>query len=188
VTVDDAAGSALAMEHFVELGHTAVAGIFGPGAIDTSRRRRAGFVAAGELAGIDAVLIDAPGVDSAVGSSVAEQIFNEYPQTTAIFASTFGIGMGVLRTARRLGVVVPDDISLVALHDSELADFLSPPLTTIALPVAKMASEAVDVLIRVIDGASPHSIVVRAPPELRLRESTARPRKAKRLKKGRRFA
>jgi LacI family transcriptional regulator len=183
VTVDDAAGAALAVQHLAELGHKTVTGIFGPEAIETSRRRRAGFVAAGERAGIDVIPIDEPGVDAAVGSAAAEQIFHDHPRTTAIFASTFGIGMGVLRAARRLGVDIPGEMSLVALHDSELADFLSPTLTTIALPVDEMAQQAVDLLIELINGASPGSAVVRTPPQLKRRGSTARPRGIKRLTK-----
>lgn len=186
VTVDDAAGAALAVQHFADLGHTTVTGVFGPDSIETSRRRRAGFVTAGERAGIDAIAVDEPGVDAAIGGAAAEQIFHEHPRTTAIFASTFAIGMGVLRAARRLGVRIPRDMSLVALHDSELADFLSPTLTTIALPVDEMAHQAVDLLIELIDGASPGSVVVRTAPQLKLRGSTAPPRDIKRLTKAKR--
>jgi LacI family transcriptional regulator len=182
VTVDDAAGTALAVTHLVGLGHKFIAGIFGPGEIETTRRRRAGFIAAAEDAGIDATPIDAAGVDAAVGSEIAERIFVSHPRTTAIFASTFGIGMGVERAARRRGVRIPDDVSLVALHDSDLGDYLNPPMTTVLLPVDEMAQRAVDVLIDVIDGAAPDSIVVRTPAQLRLRESTARPN-VKRLTK-----
>jgi LacI family transcriptional regulator len=185
VTVDDAAGAALAVRHLAELGHKTVAGIFGPEAIETSRRRRAGFLAAGAQSGIEVIPIDEPGVDAAVGSAAAEQIFHDRPRSTAIFASTFGIGMGVLRAARRIGVEIPRDISLVALHDSDLADFLVPTLTTIALPVGEMARQAVDLLIQLIDGASPDSAIVRTPPQLKLRGSTARPRGIKRLTKKR---
>ena len=81
--------------------------------------------------------------------------------------------MGVMRAARRLGVRIPDEVSLVALHDTELADFLTPALTTVLLPVDEMARQAVDILIEIIDGGSPDSVVVRQPPVLKLRESTA---------------
>jgi LacI family transcriptional regulator len=181
VTVDDAAGAALAVEHLAGLGHKTVAGIFGPVSIETSRRRRTGFVAAARKAGVAVIPIDEPGVDAAVGSAAAELIFREHQKATAIFASTFGIGMGVLRAARRLGIAIPHDMSLVALHDSELADFLNPTLTTIALPVDEMAQQAVDLVIQLIDGTEPRSAVVRTPPQLKLRESTSRPRKIKRL-------
>ena len=65
VTVDDAAGAALAVRHFAELGHRVVAGIFGPATIETSRRRRSGFLGAARRAGIEAIPIDEPGVDAA---------------------------------------------------------------------------------------------------------------------------
>ncbi|HVZ14138.1 MAG TPA: LacI family DNA-binding transcriptional regulator [Bauldia sp.] len=188
VTLDDAAGAALAMEHFVELGHTAVAGIFGPSDIDTTTRRRVGFAAAGERAGLKPLLLDGDAVDAEAGAAVAARIFSEYPQTTAIFASTFAIGMGVLRAARRLGVAIPEHVSLVALHDSELAEFLTPSLTTVALPVDEMAHQAVDVLIALIDGAAPESVIVRTPPQLKLRGSTAKSRDVNRLTKPRRSA
>jgi LacI family transcriptional regulator len=64
---------------------------------------------------------------------------------------------------------------LVALHDSDLADYLSPPLSTVRLPVEEMAHQAVDLLIGLIEGAQPRSVMVRAEPVLRLRESTAPP-------------
>lgn len=188
VTVDDAAGAALAVDHLAGLGHSAIAGIFGPSEIETTRRRRNGFMAAATEAGVEAIPVDASGVDAAVGIAMAEQIFAAHPRATAIFASTFGIGMGVLRAARLHRVVVPDAVSLVALHDSELADYLSPPMTTVLLPVDEMARQAVDVLIDVIDGRSADSIIVRTPPKLQLRESTARAPSIKRLTNRRRRA
>lgn len=181
ITVDDAGGAAMATRHLVELGHTHVAGVFGPAAIHTTRQRQAGFLEAGKRARIKTVSIDAMGLDQKAGSEAAKAIFDMHREVTAIFASTFAIGMGVHRTARRMGVRIPEEMSLVALHDSELADFLSPTLTTVGLPVEEMAHRAVDHLVDLIDGGAPRSIVVRTAPNLTLRESTARPRKAKRL-------
>ena len=179
VTVDDAAGAALAARHLASLGHKQVAGIFGPGSIDTAARRRAGFVKASEEAGIRATLIDGPGLDPVAGSAAADRIFRDHPSVTSIFASTFAIATGVLRTARLAGVRIPDDISLVALHDSELADYLNPPLTTIRMPVEEMASRAVDLLLDLIGGAPPRVVVVRTAPALIARDSTAPPRNVK---------
>ena len=180
VTVDDAAGAALAVRHLADLGHIKVAGIFGPGAIDTTRRRREGFLAAGKQAGIRTTLIDAIGLDPAAGNAAAVEIFEAHRQVTAIFASTFAIGMGVLRAARQSGVKIPEQISVIALHDSDYADYLGPPLTTIGLPVEEMARRAVDLLVDLIDGGAPHSVIVKTAPTLMRRESTARPPKAKR--------
>ena len=181
VTVDDAAGAALATHHLAGLGHKQVAGIFGPGRIDTTSRRRAGFVTAQEQAGINATLVEGIGLDPAAGAAAADCIFRNHPQVTGIFASTFAIATGVLRAARLAGVQIPNDLSLVALHDSELADYFNPPLTTVRMPVDEMAGRAVDLLLDLIDGAAPRSVVVRTSPVLIARESTAAPRKVKRL-------
>jgi LacI family transcriptional regulator len=182
VTVDDAAGAALAMAHFAQLGHRRVAGLFGPSSIETTRRRRTGFIAAAKKAGVEVVSVDMPGVDAEAGVDAAEVIFAKHADVTGIFASTFGMGMGVQLAARRAGISIPEDVSLVSLHESELADFLSPPLTTVLLPVAEMAYRAVDLVVSIIEGGAPESVLIKTPPSLRLRESTAAPRKAKRLK------
>jgi LacI family transcriptional regulator len=181
VTVDDAAGAAMATRHLAELGHTEVAGIFGPGSIDTTTRRRAGFVEAGRRAEISVTLIDGTGLDPAAGAAAAEKIFREHGQVTGIFASTFAIATGVLRAARMARVRIPDDVSLVGLHDSELADYLNPALTTVRLPVEEMAGRAVDLLVDLIDGGDQLGVVVRTPPILITRESAARRKKVKRL-------
>jgi LacI family transcriptional regulator len=184
VTVDDAAGVALAVAELGRLGHTRVAGIFGPPAIDTTRRRRAGFAASGERSGMAVTILESTGLDQAAGRETAIDLFNARSGETAIFASTFAIGMGVLRAARETGMRVPDDYSLIALHDSTLADYLSPPMTTVRLPVDEMAHRAVDVVIDMIEGAAPYSIVAAAPPLLMTRESVAPPRRARRRTAG----
>jgi LacI family transcriptional regulator len=181
VTVDDTAGAAMATRHLIELGHTEVAGIFGPSSIDTTTRRRAGFVEAGRQAKINLTLIEGTGLDPAAGAAAAEEIFRQHREVTGIFASTFAIATGVLRAARGAHVHIPGDVSLLGLHDSELADYLNPALTTVRMPVEEMAGRAVDLLVDLIDGGGQHSLMVRTPPILIARESTARPRKVKRL-------
>jgi LacI family transcriptional regulator len=181
VTVDDAAGAALAVRHLADLGHRRVAGIFGPGTIDTTRRRRTGFLSAARQARIKPLAIEANGLDASSGTKAAMDIFARHRAATAIFASTFAQGMGVLRAARRAGLRIPGDLSVIALHDSELADYLSPPLTTIRLPVDEMAHQAVDLLVGLISGETAQAIVVKTEPKLILRESTGECPVVKRL-------
>ena len=83
--------------------------------------------------------------------------------------------MGVLRAARETGLPIPGEMSVIALHDSELADYLSPPLTTIRLPVDEMAHQAVDLLVDMIEGGDAKAIIVKTGPQLMLRESTGEP-------------
>jgi LacI family transcriptional regulator len=81
------------------------------------------------------------------------------------------MAVGAIRALCERGLSVPEDVSLVALHDSDLASYLNPPLTTVSLPVRQMGSEAVDLLAQLIDGGSPRSIVVDGEPVLIERQS-----------------
>ncbi|CAN5259215.1 LacI family DNA-binding transcriptional regulator [soil metagenome] len=174
VTVDDAAGAGLALTHLTDLGHGQIAGIFAPASIDTTRRRRSGFLAAARRLGIKPVIIEAKGLGAGDGRDAAATIFAGHRTVTAIFASTFAQGMGVLRAAREARLRVPADLSVIALHDSELADYLDPPLTTIWLPVEDMARRAVDLLAAMIEGGRPERVIVSTAPQLVLRQSTGK--------------
>ena len=171
VVVDDAAGAALAVRHLLDNGHVDVVGLFGPPAIDTSRRRRAGYSRALRSAGLETVAVDMPGWDFRNGYDGILRILDAHPNTTAVFVSTMVMAVGAIRGLRERGLSVPDDVSLVALHDSDLAEFLNPPLTTVSLPIHEMGSAAVDLLVELIDGGVPRSIVVDGAPVLIERRS-----------------
>ena len=101
VTVDDTAGAAMATRHLAELGHIEVAGIFGPGAIDTTVRRRAGFEEAGRQAKIRLTRVEGAGVGPRRRRRAPPTGFSaSIREVTGIFASTFAIATGVLRAAR----------------------------------------------------------------------------------------
>ena len=115
-----------------------------------------------------------PGWDFRTGYDGIHRIFGDHPTTTAVFVSTMVMAVGAICGLRERGLSVPDDVSLVALHDSDLAEYLNPPLTTVALPVRQMGSEAVDLLANLIDGGPPRSIVVDGGPVLIERQSVSR--------------
>jgi LacI family transcriptional regulator len=171
VIVDDAAGAALATRHLLGNGHVHVAGLFGPPAIDTSRRRRSGYTRALQEFGREPIAVDMPGWDFRNGYDGIHQLFDAHPDTTAVFVSTMVMAVGAVRALRERGLSVPEDVSLVALHDSELASYLNPPLTTVSLPVRQMGSDAVDLLASLVEGGEPRSVVVDGEPQLIERNS-----------------
>lgn len=176
VVVDDAAGSRMAVEHLRELGHTKIAGMFGPGGIDTSVRRRKGFLEGSRSAsGIDVELLDTASWNYESGYRGALDLLRGDSPPTAIFASTLAMGIGALRAARELKLKVPRDLSVIALHDSEIADYLEPPLTTVAMPVEEMGRRAVDLLVSLIEGGAPEEVVVKGGQHLVMRASTGAP-------------
>src|SRR3954467_12242197 len=82
------------------------------------------------------------------------------------------IAMGVYQALAVRGRRVPDDLSVVSFDDSDLAAWLHPALTSVALPHRELATTAVDVLLR--EGGAPPG-ERRIPMPLRARESIAAP-------------
>src|SRR5674476_406937 len=81
------------------------------------------------------------------------------PRPTAVVASTDVLAIGILRGALVLGIRVPDDLSVVGFDDIPMATFTVPALTTVRMPMAKMAAAAIAMAVgatgrTVGDGAS----------------------------------
>lgn len=174
VIVDDEGGSRAATTHLLEFGHRKIAALIGPPEIETSERRRKGFESAMTLKRSRAVIVQAPGWGARAGRDAMAQVIQDHPDVTAVFASTLMMGLGAISAAHEHRVSIPDDLSLICLHDSEIAEFTQPPLTTVALPTEELGATAAALLIRNIDGGEPDSILVPGH-ELVLRSSTAGP-------------
>ena len=69
------------------------------------------------------------------------------PKIPSIGASSDVQAMGVYEAARRCGLRIPDDLSVVGFDDAPIACWVPPPLTTLRQPMAEMASLAVRVLL-----------------------------------------
>jgi len=177
VTVDDEAGAALATEHLLSLGHRHIGHVAGPQNSDTGRRRLAGYVSAMRAAGID------PGTewvleasyDEAGGELAATRLLRVSPRPTALFVANVRAAIGALAAARRLGLSVPADVSLVGFHDAPVAMYLEPELTTVKMPLREMGGAAIESLLALVDGQTVEDVRVATPPELVVRGSTAPP-------------
>lgn len=77
----------------------------------------------------------------------------------------------VSETLRGEGVRVPQDISLVAISLSSIADDVSPALTYVEIPVSDLASHALQLVVGAIAGEPSEQVLL--PPRLRMRGSTA---------------
>jgi LacI family transcriptional regulator len=175
VVVDDRAGAAIATEHLLTLGHRRLGHIAGPQNADTARRRLAGFRAALEAAGIepDPQAIAETSFDEAGGHVAATRLLRLDPRPTALFVANVRAAIGAMAAASRLGLSIPDDLSLVGFHDAPFASFLSPPLTTVRMPLHEMGRQAVDHLLTLLGGEPVEDVMVGTPPELVVRSSTA---------------
>jgi DNA-binding LacI/PurR family transcriptional regulator len=83
--------------------------------------------------------------------------------------------IGLLHVARGLSRDVPADLSIVAYDELPVAEYLSPPLTTVAMPLSELGAAAVEILVELLDGRPPRSEVPGSEPVLVERASTAAP-------------
>jgi LacI family transcriptional regulator len=177
VTVDDEAGALLATEHLLALGHTRIAHVAGPQNADTARRRLRGYTLALERANlpVDPRLIAETSFDEAGGHVAASRLLRHEPRPTALFVANVRAAIGVMAAARRCGLAIPGDVSIVGFHDAPFTSYLDPPLTTVRLPLGEMGRQAVDSLLTLIAGGPVEDAMVQTPPELVVRHSTAPP-------------
>jgi LacI family transcriptional regulator len=175
VTVDDEAGAISATEHLLSLGHLRIGHVAGPQNADTARRRLAGFRSALRAAGLEPgpELIAETSFDEAGGHVAATRLLRLDPRPTALFVANVRAAIGAMAAAARLGLTIPADLSIVAFHDAPFASYLSPPLTTVRMPLVEMGRQAVDNLLTLLGGGTVDDVMVATPPELVVRSSTA---------------
>jgi LacI family transcriptional regulator len=94
---------------------------------------------------------------------------------TAVFVTGDLLATGVLQAIYAAGLRVPDDISIIG-YDDNLAPYLSPPLTAVALPTPEMGQAACLLTLDCIANAQTPRIIT-LPTKLHLRASTAAPRR-----------
>ena len=147
VLVDDEAAAHLATGHLLDLGHHRIGMIGGPTRVDSAIRRRQGFdrALAEHQIGPSAVL-DAEYTHTS-GRHAAFTLMTQAPDTTAIVVANIASASGALIGIREAGFTVPDQVSVITIHDHPLAEAFSPPLTTVSLPLHELGRRALEVLM-----------------------------------------
>jgi LacI family transcriptional regulator len=174
VVLDDERAAALAVEYLVSLGHRQVALIAGPVDSDSAARRRVGYEHAIDAAGLAPGPVVHGNYTPQGGAEAMERILQRRERPTAVLAANVASAIGVLYAARRDGVRIPDDLSVIAVHDLTVGAYLDPPLTSIRMSLDGLGERAVRLLLEHSADAEVREIL-REPTELIVRGSTAPP-------------
>ncbi|MEV6697377.1 LacI family DNA-binding transcriptional regulator [Streptomyces sp. NPDC051453] len=173
VACDDAVAVEQAWRHLSLLGHERIGLVLGPDDHVPSMRKLAaarGVVrAAGGTLPEDAVeraMFSLEGGQAAAARLMRRGI-------TGIICASDPLALGAVRAARREGLRVPDDISVVGYDDSAFMNCTEPPLTTMRQPIEAMGRAAVELLVTQIQGGSVTPGELLFEPELVVRGSTA---------------
>ena len=141
--------SALARE-ILRLGHRDLAMITAPRAgNDRARERWEGVVNAMKAGGLnpeDLRLIETP-YSIASGAQAFEALMAAPQPPTAILCGNDVLAAGALMMAAKLGINVPGDVSITGFDDIDIAEIVTPSLTTIHVPHRKMGMRAAQALL-----------------------------------------
>lgn len=163
----------LAAGHLLALGHTRLAHIAGPANLDTAARRVRGFRAAVHEAGHRAPVVPVP-FDEPGGYRAMSELLARARPPTGVFVSNINQALGALAAAKRHGLAIPEQMSLITYDDDALAEYLDPPLTAVRMPMHELGQTAVDVLLDLISGDDKRvDVVLNTAPLLVERASTA---------------
>ncbi len=180
VGIDNEGAAAIATQHLINLGHTRIAVIGAgdsiAGRFTAPRQRQRGFIKAMSDAGLPVP----PGYDVDGGYSVRggasamAELLSLPDPPSAVFAQSDEMAAGAMQAMRRMGVSVPDDVSIVGFDDHELAEVLD--LTTMAQPAALRGEMAVRAVLEALAEGKQHTRDHRELVNTRLvvRSSTAR--------------
>lgn len=177
---NDRQASAQVVEHLTELGHSNIGFIRGPNQSQTATERFEGFKQALEERelSLPAHRVATGAFTFQSGVDCAEWLLNSGDPPTAIFASNDEMAFGAIVAAEKMGIHIPRELAVVGFDDNPQASKIWPALTTVNLPIKKMAQLAAEKLIALcsddIELAS--SIQSELSPKFILRQTTAPPK------------
>jgi len=179
VALDDAAAARAATTHLIELGHRNIAMVGGLRTRDTAVHREQGYRDAMRSAGLQVrrEWTTDFGYTPDDGRRAAEHILRMPRRPTALVVANINAALGALHAARAMGVSIPEDLSVVAVHDAWTAEHTWPAITAVRMPQYELGLEGARALVRRMAGGPVEHIEITAPPpELVVRQSTAPPK------------
>ncbi len=175
VVGDDAGGAALAVDHLAELGHRDCAQLRGPAGVSTFRVRGRVFEQRVAELGLD----DLSPPEHARRVTVDEgrrlmELTLARARPTAVFAHTDLLAVGALEAIRAAGLECPADVSVVGFNDAPLAQYLTPPLSTVRIRGVDIGRTAAELALAAIADSRAKRRTVTFAPELVVRASSGR--------------
>jgi len=178
VDTDQAAGSVLAVEHLLRLGHRTVHHLSGPPTSRAARERRRAWRESLEANGREVPPEYVGDWTSATGYRIG-RVLAARPrgEVTAVFSANDQMALGLLRALHENGIAVPGDVSVVGFDDVDEAADYWPPLTTVRQDFESVGELCFSLLLDQIQRPGSQAAGMhRVPVQLVVRSSTAPPR------------
>ncbi len=173
---DDHAGTTMAVEHLLSLGHRDIVHVGGPKDVSSTVNRLEAFEKTLRDAGLTGGRGFANRHTEDEGYRVTSELLEEAPETTAVVAANDRLALGAIDAIRARGTTCPEDVSVVGFNDMPYSDRFSPPLTTVRISQYELGAMAARILLATIADQERPAETQLVAPELMVRGSTAPPR------------
>ena len=174
VRSDNWAAERAALAHLVGLGHRRLARVSGPTRLLHTQARTVALLEDCRAVGIEPILVEGDYTERS-GVERTRELLALADRPTAILYDNDVMAVAGLHAAQDLGVVVPDQLSLIAWDDSTLCRLASPAMTTMSMDVHEYGVRVGSSVLEVIDGGpvverwSPTSLLVQRGTTARVR-------------------
>lgn len=162
VSVDDRRGGELAIEHVVALGHRRILWIAGEDSVPVVSERQVGFTSRfRELRRHDPALrleiaiTHGQATADDADAKISTMLLNNFDYT-AVVCFNDHMALGVMRALTRVGIRIPDDVTVVGYDDIEYAGMSMVPLTTVRQPMRDLGRAAVELAVRELTNPEQH--------------------------------
>ncbi len=175
IRIDYQSGIRQAVQHLAAMRHTAIAFVAGPLHLKSAQARKRAFeLAMGEI-GLSANLIAEGDHTLEGGMHALTKLISSREPPTAVLCSNDMTAIGVMRQAYDLNLKIPSELSVIGFDDIRLAQFTTPPLTTVQMSQTELAKLAFQALMNAVAEPSPNRPLseYRLVTNLILRRSTA---------------
>ncbi len=150
IEFDNRGGARAAVEHLLAQGHTRIGFVgYAPRAFTGVAERLCGYQDALVMAGIafDETLVRYGDFSPGSGFTTTSSLLEAPGAPTAVFVSSDVLAFGALAAIHARGLAIPDDIAVVGFDDNPLAQFATPPLTTVRISFEEMGRQAGKMLL-----------------------------------------
>jgi LacI family transcriptional regulator len=154
IRIDNVGGAAAMTKHLLSLGHRRIAFIAGAARNVDAEERLRGYRSALRAARVDRhPLMEIDGDFTELGGYKAAKALIGLAaelRPTAIFAANDSMAIGALSALREAGVPVPEEVAVAGFDDIPIAQYTSPPLTSVRVPIIELGERATTRLVRAL--------------------------------------
>ncbi len=157
VIIDDYKMAFFATEHLIYNKFKKIIHFSGPDELSVSRERKRGFLDAMKKhkLTIDNSTIVEAGIFSDKGYEVMQTLIDTNNLPDAIFCFNDPTALGALKAIKEAGIRCPEDVALVGFSETEIAQLVEPPLTSIQQPTFELGETAAKLLLEQITMTTP---------------------------------